>query len=110
MPDSFVAPYAMAATKIHTIGGAATLSTKEPKNHLMPSLPNNDLTCDSGKAALMSHDTRKSSTCIAGMTSTTQLRMFLRFLILIFFQTLYTEWHTTQIGNLFFGVTKCEMA
>lgn len=57
----------------------------------MPSLPNNDLTRDSGKAALMSHDTRKSSTCITGMTSTTQLRMVLRFLVLIRHQVIYIQ-------------------
>ena len=63
MPLSAIVPHAIATTSIHTKGFVATLLTKEPKNHLMPSLPSNERTVLSGIAAAMSHDTTNNSTC-----------------------------------------------
>ena len=56
---------AMARTKIHTNSGEATLPTKEPKNHLIPSLLRRECMAVSGLMAVTSHDTKNSSACAA---------------------------------------------
>ena len=57
----------------------------------MPSLPSSDLTTDSGEAALISHDTRKSSTCNAGMANTATASQWARLSVLIRHQVVDIE-------------------
>ena len=52
----------MQQSTIHTNNGRCRLATKLPMNHLMPSLLSRERTGNSGAAALMSHDTKNSTT------------------------------------------------
>lgn len=54
---------------IHTSGGAAMLSAKCPKNHLMPSLLRSERTPDVGMIELIIHEASTSSTCARTRTA-----------------------------------------